>query len=149
MIRKYAKQDLDAIINIWLEASIIAHNFIPKKYWERKMNEMRDVYIPSSNTYVYVDESKGEVSGFISLVDNYIAALFISPPLQGKGMGKQLVDYVKQLHKTLILGVYVENYNSVIFYKKQGFVIEEEKTEENTGHSEYVMKYTVKKNNNG
>ncbi|MFV0272387.1 MAG: N-acetyltransferase [Macellibacteroides fermentans] len=149
MIRKYNESDLDAIIRIWLEASIIAHNFIPQAYWERKVCEMRDIYIPSSNTYVYVDDSKNEVIGFISLVDNYIAALFVSPEHQGKSIGSQLMNHVKQLHETLTLGVYTENLNSVAFYKKHEFVIDYEKIEENTGKSEYVMIYTTNKMLNG
>jgi len=151
MIRNYNESDLDldAIIRIWLEASIIAHNFIPQAYWERKVCEMRDIYIPSSNTYVYVDDSKNEVIGFISLVDNYIAALFVSPEHQGKSIGSQLMHHAKQLHKTLTLGVYTENLNSVAFYKKHEFVIDNEKIEENTGKSEYVMIYTTNKMLNG
>ena len=141
MIRDYQEKDLDIVVDIWLEASIIAHSFIPKNYWEEKRKDMRDVYIPSAKTYVYEDDDSGNVLGFVSLVDNYIAALFVSPAYQGKGIGTKLINYVKQSHNCLILGVYVENNDSVLFYKKQGFTILEEKTEEHTGHKEYVMQF--------
>jgi putative acetyltransferase len=44
---------------------------------------MRDVYLPSAE--VYVNEDRGMVNGFIALVDNTVAALFVSPSTQAKG----------------------------------------------------------------
>lgn len=141
MIRKYEKKDLDTILTIWLDASIIAHDFIAQSYWEGKVGDMRNTYIPASDTFVYIDEQSGKVEGFISLVDNYIAAVFVEPSKQGKGIGKQLISCVKQLYDELSLGVYSENLNSVAFYEKQGFVVVEEKEEEDTKHFELVMTF--------
>ena len=37
MIRHFQQQDEAAVIQIWLEASAIAHSFIPRSYWESKI----------------------------------------------------------------------------------------------------------------
>lgn len=143
MIRDFEQQDMDSVVRIWLDASLIAHDFIPEDYWKGKSEELRELYIPNSKTFVYENES-AELLAFISMKDQYIAALFVDPLEQGKGIGKQLLDFVKQLYQNLELDVYTENLDSVAFYKKHGFIIQEEGVEEGTGHKEYKMCYHSK-----
>ena len=95
MIRSYNSQDTDRVIRIWLEASILAHHFIPAMYWIGKQEDMRNVYLPGSDTYVFEDEKTKSVQGFISMVGNYLAAIFVIPEAQGTGIGKALIEYVK------------------------------------------------------
>lgn len=140
MIRLFKSQDSKAVVDLWYEASIIAHDFIAESYWQEKKLDMQHVYIPSSITYVY--EQENEILGFVSLVENYIAAIFVVPNMQGRGIGKDLMNFVKQQHPILHLGVYAKNLNSILFYMKQGFVIVEEKVDESTGEVEVVMEYT-------
>lgn len=137
MIRAFAENDLDKLVRIWLDASVVAHDFIPAEYWKEKTEDMKRVYLPASQTFVYQGET--EVLGFISMVDNYIAAIFVKPEEQGRGIGKQLIEFVKRKYPQLTLGVYSKNTKSVDFYKKQGFVITGEKVEENTGEMETLM----------
>eukprot|EP01132_Coremiostelium_polycephalum_P005635 gene5635-7013_t len=147
MIREYIKEkDEDTVIDIWLSASIKAHNFISAEYWSSKVDDMRNIYIPSSKTYVYTGTTPSTTDnttiGFISIVeDSYIAAVFVSPDHQGKGIGGQLIDHVKKEFKgvELRLGVYEKNVNSVSFYKKQGFTVLSSKPDENTGEIELIM----------
>jgi len=140
MIRNFEQQDIDNVVRIWLDASLIAHSFIPEDYWKGKSEELRELYLPNSKTFVYENEN-AELLAFISMKDHYIAALFVDPMEQGKGIGKQMLYFVKQLHQSLELDVYTENLNSVAFYKKQGFIVQEEGIEERTGHKEYKMRY--------
>ncbi len=48
MIRAFKPSDMDDVLNIWLEASIGAHGFIGKEFWESRVDEMRETYIPDS-----------------------------------------------------------------------------------------------------
>lgn len=141
MIRNFQQQDEDSIIRIWLEASAIAHSFIPRSYWEDKVPDMRNKYLPQSQTLVYEDEHTNETSGFISLIGNYIAALFVSPDRQGQGIGQALMALAKQQHPELELNVYAENTRALAFYRRQGFTIVREQTDEQTGQQEFAMKY--------
>lgn len=128
---------MEAVLKIWLEASIAAHDFIERGFWEAKVAEMRDVYLPSADTYVY--EVDGAVKGFVSLCDDTIAAIFVAPGAQGKGIGKQLIAKAKQLRRNLNLTVYKANQNSVEFYTRCGFVVEGEQIDEHTGQTELKM----------
>lgn len=139
MIREFEETDIEVILDIWLHASIVAHDFIDADYWYSKRDDMRNVYFPSATTYVY--ENSGRVSGFISMVENYIAAIFVLPESQGKGIGKQLIDFVKSQYGKLELSVYKENEASVAFYKKQGFRIAYEGFDKQTKHVELIMRF--------
>lgn len=145
MIRNYnPPQDTDRVVRIWLEASILSHHFIPAMYWIGKQEEIKNIYLPASATYVYVDEQTGLVQGFISMVDdNYLAALFVIPEAQGKGIGTALMDYVKKKHSQITLKVYAKNEPSVAFYEKQGFRLFGEQVEKDTAEKEFVMKWSL------
>ncbi len=130
---------MDAVLKIWLEASVEAHGFIARKFWESKVDDMQNIYIPASETYVF--EESGAIKGFASLHEDTLAALFVSPTDQGRGIGRQLMDQVKSQRKKVNLSVYQENPRSIRFYEKCGFVLVEERIDEHTGHVEILMEY--------
>ena len=74
MIRKCEHTDIETILEIWLSASIRSHDFIDAEFWVSQVDNMRDVYLPVSETYVY--EQKGTVIGFYALYENTLAAIF-------------------------------------------------------------------------
>ncbi|HCE1486267.1 N-acetyltransferase [Vibrio parahaemolyticus] len=137
MIRKYNENDIDSVLEIWLNASVKAHDFISVEFWASQVENMRNIYIPVSETYVYEAESK--VAGFYALYENNLAAIFVSPELQGKGIGKQLLSHAKAQRAVLSLSVYKENQVSYQFYLSQGFKVISEQSDEHTGHPEYTM----------
>jgi putative acetyltransferase len=137
MIRKYNENDMDSLLDIWLTASVKAHNFVSSEFWESQIDSMRNIYIPASETYVY--EVDSEIVGFYALHESRLAAIFVAPELQGKGIGKQLLNHAKNQRATLILSVYKENQASYQFYLSQGFNVVSEQLDEHTGHSEYIM----------
>ena len=137
MIRNFQESDIDQVVNIWLEASIKAHGFVKSEFWKSKVKDMREIYIPSGETYVYDEE--GMIKGFVSLFENTLAAIFVSPNYQGTGIGKQLMTKSKEVRESLSLTVYKENRKSVEFYKKCGFKIKREQIDAHTGHPELLM----------
>ena len=141
MIRKMkrTRNDVDAIVDIWLKASLRAHHFIDAEFWENNTAPMRDIYIPNSETWVI--EEQGSVAGFYSFAGETLAAIFVDPDCQGKGLGKQLLNHAKSGRKHIELAVYTENKPSHAFYCKHGFTVVREQVDENTGHSEYVMEW--------
>ena len=89
---------MNQVINIWLEASIEAHDFVEKDFWKSKVKDMKEIYIPSAENYVY--ENEETIKGFISLFNDTLAAIFVSPNFQGAGIGRQLIkktDIVRRI----------------------------------------------------
>ena len=128
---------MEAVLSIWLDASIQAHDFVDKAFWKNQRQSMREVYIPNSETFVI--ESHSSILGFYSLVQNSLAAIFVAPSYQGEGFGKQLLLHAKSKRETLSLNVYKKNRKSVEFYLAHGFEIVNEQKDEHTGELEYVM----------
>ncbi|HHG3517599.1 TPA: N-acetyltransferase [Vibrio parahaemolyticus] len=137
MIRKYNSNDLDSVLEIWLEASVKAHDFVPADFWESQVESMRNIYIPASEVFVYEIESK--IVGFYALYESALAAIFVFSEFQGKGIGKQLLSHAKAQRAILSLSVYRENQASYQFYLSQGFAVVSEQLDEHMGHPEYTM----------
>lgn len=136
MIRKLEIVNLEKVIKIWLEANIQAHEFIPESYWLENYDEVKNL-LPQAEVYVYEDD--GEIKGFIGLAEEYIAGIFTSILYQSKGIGKELLEYVKEKKDNISLKVYVKNCRAVNFYEREGFKIISETIDENTGEKELYM----------
>jgi putative acetyltransferase len=136
-IRLSQEKDMDRLVEIWLEGSCDAHHFIDPEYWKSMRAEMKHTYLPMSKTYVL--DIEGELMGFVSMVDHYLAALFIDVVHQKQGYGKRLLDYVKQEYDTVQLKVFHKNKNALQFYLKNGFVITQELIDGPTTEKEYLM----------
>lgn len=137
MIRKFIKNDIDVIMQIWLETNIKAHNFIEENYWKNNFEQVK-LLLPQSELYVYIDDV---IKGFIGLNDTYIEGIFVLEKEQSKGIGKQLLDYVKILKNELTLNVYKKNKQAIDFYKRENFKIISEDFDQATQEEEYCMKY--------
>jgi len=136
-IRRAENEDIKMMVEIWYDSSIGAHNFIPAAYWRKHRKAMAEDYLPMSESYLIVEEN--EILGVISLLDNYLAALFIRPDMQAKGFGTMLLDYVKEIRGRLDLKVFCKNERSVHFYRAQGFSVISTSLDEDTGEDEYLM----------
>jgi putative acetyltransferase len=137
MIRKFNATHTDSILEIWLQASIQAHSFIDRQFWQSQVENMRNIYLPSSD--VFVDELENTVTGFYALHNETLAALFVGPQWQGQGIGQALLAHAKTQRATLNLNVYKANERSCRFYLQAGFREVGEQIDVHTGHPELLM----------
>ena len=140
MIRKQTETDLTAIMQIWLETNTKAHSFIPEEYWLSNYEMVKQI-LPEAEVYVYEDEKNGQIAGFIGINDQYVEGLFVKETVQSNGIGKRLLDYVKNRKTELHLGVYQKNVRAVRFYLRENFLIQAEEIDEDTGEKEYIMRW--------
>lgn len=138
MIRKSRIEDINLIMDIWLNTNISAHDFIPAEYWKDNFDDVKEAI---QNAEVYVYEIENKIRGFIGLMDNYIAGLFVMQNQQSRGIGTALISYAKHLKQELSLNVYAENEKAVDFYIKQSFIIKEKTMDEDTNHLDYLMSW--------
>lgn len=136
MVRDFQAEDLNRIMELWLETNIQAHDFIEKSYWQDHFDEVMEI-LPNASVYVY--EDNGSIEGFIGLLDNYIAGIFISNDNQSRGIGRQLLHHVKGNHNELSLKVYEKNQRAVKFYLREGFLVTEKQEDRENGEVEYEM----------
>ncbi|MGY3869210.1 N-acetyltransferase [Aeromonas crassostreae] len=140
-VRPFTPADMEAVLAVWLDASLLAHHFIAPAYWHANLDAMRGIYLPAADNHVLCQD--GAVLGFYSLHGETLAALFVAPAHQGRGHGKALLAHAKRQRPALRLQVYRQNQASCDFYLAQGFTIEGEQRDPHTGCVEWVMGWSA------
>ena len=138
MIRKLQKADINRVADIWLTTNLTAHFFISEQYWISNYEFVKEM-LPQAEVYVYEDDKM--IQGFIGINDEYIEGIFVSDEMQSRGIGKILLDYIKDKKDRLQLKVYQKNVRAMSFYQREGFTIQSESMDEFTREKEYVMNW--------
>lgn len=138
MIRKLQKVDINRVADIWLKTNLKTHYFISEQYWTNNYEVVKEM-LPQAEVYVYEDDKI--IQGFIGINDEYIEGIFVSDEMQSRGIGKMLLDYIKDKKDRLQLKVYQKNVRAMSFYQREGFTIQSEEMDEFTGEKEYVMNW--------
>lgn len=126
-IRKFELDDLDQVMKIWLDGNLAAHDFVPKKYWLDHFDEVREEL---KHADILVAEEDGQVAGFVGMQGDYLAGIFVDKKFQHHGIGKRLLNEIKQSHESFSLNVYAKNTPALSFYKKQGLEIVKRQVDE-------------------
>lgn len=138
MIRQMKETDLPEVMEIWQRANEEAHAFIPAAYWQENYDMVCEL-LPQAEVYVY--EKNVQLSGFIGMNGEYIAGIFVRQSARSQGVGRQLIDHVKDRKERLTLQVYEKNKRAVHFYQREGFRVVSRDVDEDTGEAEYVMEW--------
>ena len=136
MIRKMQNIDIDRVADIWLKTNLKAHYFIPEQYWTSNYESVKEM-MSQAEVYVYEDDKM--IQGFVGLSNEYMEGIFVSDEMQSCGIGKLLLDYIKNKKIRLRLNVYQKNARAISFYQREGFIIQCEDLDEDTGEKEYTM----------
>ena len=136
MIRVLQEADIDRVFDIWLDTNLKAHYFIPAQYWKSNIDLVKEM-LPQAEVYVY--ENNCQIEGFIGLSDEYIEGIFVRDEMQSQGIGKLLLNFVKEKKTKLYLNVYQKNMRAIHFYQREDFEIQCEGLDEITGEKDYVM----------
>ena len=135
-IRALRRADIGRVMELWLDANLKAHSFIPTAYWKSNFDAVKEM-LPQAEVYVYEDAS--EIDAFVGLNGTYIEGIFVSGEMQSRGIGKRLLDFVKTKRTKLCLNVYQKNTRAIDFYQREGFKIRCEGLDESTGEKDYEM----------
>lgn len=140
MLRELKEKDIDDVMKIWRDGNFKAHNFISNVYWSDKYKEIQNEYLRNSYTIIY--EEDGKIKAFLSVLDNgTIWGLFVIEEIQREGIGRILINYVKDKYESLSLKVYEKNINATMFFRAMGFKKLKSQVNESTSENEYVMEW--------
>ena len=132
--------DTTKIMTIWTKGNFKAHSFIDKDYWLENFNRVKNEYLLKSETFVY--EEQKEIKGFISILNNnYIGALFVKNEYKRNGIGRKLINFVKENYDKLTLNVYDKNGEALAFYVAMGFKNKGISIDKETNEKEYTMEW--------
>ena len=72
-------------------------------------------------------------------MNHYIAGIFVKKEARSKGIGTQLLNYVKNIKPALSLNVYQKNTRAIAFYQREHFIIQSENIDTDTNENELTM----------
>lgn len=136
MVRALTAGDLDRVMQLWLQTNLEAHDFIDQSYWRENADGVRQAMAEAE---VLVYEEAGRVEGFVGLLGETLAGIFVERESQSKGVGKALLDEAKSRRDRLTLGVYQKNTRARAFYEREGFLLLKQQVDENTGETELIL----------
>lgn len=123
LMRGNSPRHYAACADLWLEASLLAHDFVDPALWQRQRDAMQQHYLPASDLVML--ERQGEPVAFSALCRpdgvDFIAALFVRPSCWRMGLGAILLRHVMVGRDSLCLDVYRANSGARAFYERMGF----------------------------
>ncbi|MCR4605882.1 MAG: GNAT family N-acetyltransferase [Eubacterium sp.] len=137
-VRKYASKDLDELMEIWLIGNIKEQSFIPKKYWNKNFTEIKRI-VELSDVFVY--EQHGKIYGFISSMEEELVGIYVAEGARSLGIGKLLMDKMKDKMGILEASVYTKNKRAMKFFEKEEFQATNIRIDEATGEEEVLLKW--------
>ena len=138
MIRENTNNDLEKIMQIWLDTNISVHNFIVKEHWVNTLNYVRKA-IQEAEVYLYEDNK--EIKGFIGINKGHIEGIFVEEKYRNQGIGKELIAYCKNKYNKLTLEVYKKNTKAINFYEREQFKPIKEDVDEANNEVEILMEW--------
>ena len=115
-------QDYDELLSLW-EASVRStHHFLSEDDIRFYKPLVRNEYLPAVELFI-IRNPEGKIAAFMGLSQELVEMLFVHPAEQGKGYGKQLMEYA--LHQKHIYKVDVNEQNEQAhqFYRHIGFKV--------------------------
>lgn len=131
MIRPYDSDDRDGLLAAWAASAAVAYPFWTSARFERERKDIAEKFLPIAETHVF--ERDGSIVGFISLLDNEIGGIFVTPRYQRHGIGRALMDLARSSRDHLELEVFEANELGRAFYAAYGFGVVGERMDEETG----------------
>ena len=121
-IRRYRSSDFEAVTKVWFESwnstpAVGSTSVTLESLQKRFQDEL------SREWSVHVAARGPDVIGFIALTRNRVDQLFVSPPSQGQGVGKQLLAFAKSRAPAFTLSTPAENKRACKFYEREGLVL--------------------------
>ncbi len=121
-IRAYEPADLGAVAVIWLSGWESTGVMAPGTSGTVTDLAKRLPVEIAGGWAVYVADVGGEVVGFCALAGDKLKQLFVTPIYQGRGLGKALLDFVKQARPDGFTLSTAVNSRAWAFYEREGLV---------------------------
>ncbi len=137
-VRKFIPDDIEELMELWLISNVKEQSFIPKKYWNKNFTEIRRI-VELSEVFVYEENSK--ILGFISSMEAELVGIYVAEGFRSKGIGKLLMEKMKDKMGILEASVYTKNKKAMAFFDKEEFQATSIRIDEATGEEEVLLRW--------
>jgi putative acetyltransferase len=126
------------VMDLWLRTANHSNSFVEEHFWEKYYDFVKEKYIREKDTFLCMEDEK--VIAFTCVTsDNMIAGLFVDPAYQNKGIGTEMIDFLKSEYPILHIEVYARNRKALSFAAKMGFLIDGAIRHEHNNEVMYTM----------
>lgn len=134
MVRLMEIQELNTVLDMWVEINKEVHTFVEAQYWEDQREVMVEV-LGNANVYVY--DEHDVIKGFAFVVEGYyLGGVFVEEPARRRKFATELLTLIKSRYDELVVTIYEDNKLAQDFILSQGFAREESDVDEATGARE-------------
>jgi len=138
VIRPFQPDDIEETLRVFRASCGSSHAFLPSSFIEKTERVMRERTLPQLETDVVDD---GGIRGFLCRKGPLVEALFVDPPFQGRGFGKQLLDHLKRQTPVAHLFVFAQNPRAIKFYHREEFWAVKVGEHRETGETNVLLKW--------
>ena len=139
MLKQFDKRNIDIIMKIWKDNNIMFQPFIANSFWADNYVKARDSFL-NNNVCVYTEATK--ILAFIaSNENNEIINIQVLPEIQREGIGRLLVQNLKNHNSSLTAKVYEKNTVALMFFRAIGFKKIDENIDEDVNEKYYILKW--------
>ncbi len=138
VIRPYEEMDFEPVTTVWFASweSIGLDLELPSIRGELRERLPREI---ANGWCVHVAIAAGEIVGFLALSGNRLQQLFVAPAVQGQGVGKALLNFVKARRPNGFWLITPTQGRAVRFYEREGLKRGETAKHPKFGHE--VVRY--------
>lgn len=137
-IREYNEKDFPSVLQIYAKSKLDelrfeqrAFKLLPLENDEKRLSALKE-----SKIYVF---DNGEILGYGAIFESEIRALFVCPSARGKGIGKQIFEFLlSQINGKASLFVAKTNEPAKELYKAYGFKVSTEFLTDYNGEPVYA-----------
>lgn len=123
MIKLMEKNQTYEVMDLWLRTTMHSNSFVEQNFWEKHYDFIKDKYINEKDTFVYMEN--GKIIAFTCVSDdNKIGGLFVDPDCQNRGIGTEIINFLKSEYSILHIEVYARNRKALAFATRMGFIID-------------------------
>lgn len=123
----------DELAEVWETAVRSTHHFLTEEDIRFFKPLVRDQYVPAVELYT-LRNGQNRIAAFMGLSDESIEMLFVHPEEQGKGYGRQLVEFAIYHKQIFRVDVNEQNEKATTFYLNRGFGIAGRDETDPSGH---------------
>jgi ribosomal protein S18 acetylase RimI-like enzyme len=121
-LRRPDQADAERIAAIFMSSRRVAMPYLPLLYTELQVLEWIEDVVLRNNVVMLAVDNRRNVGGFASIRSGVLEHLYVSPQLQGHGLGTRLLAAAKEESpRGLRLHVFQRNLSARQFYERRGF----------------------------
>lgn len=140
MLKQFDKNDIDIIMKIWKDNNHRFQGFIDDNYWISNYSDVKNSFL-TNKVYTYTESSRILAYVAFDEKNNELLNIQVMPEILREGIGKILIEKIKQSTNTMHVKIYEKNINATLFFRAMGFIKKSEEIDDSTKEKVYTMQW--------